>query len=317
MLGTLTVLLSLATWWTLSAGGENTATSRQQCAAGERPITHDEVAIDSGAAADHGSRLKAMLEQYNSEIEFFGRVIDHDGKPLKGAKVSYSILMGGDLEPRFGLQRRDRGEVYSGDDGRFRIGSRKGMGLTISTIELTGYRESAISASQSFGYGSGAAQHHPDLAQPVDFLLISQDAAKPLVIEYKLAFKWDSSPASVSIGDSGATLVFVAKRNRPNGEIANFPWSLDISMPQGKVLRLPKGAAPIAPLSGYQNAVSYGHLAEDAKWIGGVGQERLAFRTRSGEYGRIDLHLYANRDESATAAYVTVYFNQSGGRNLE
>jgi len=262
-------------------------------------------------------RLMRMLLESNAKIEFYGRVIDQEGKPLKGAKVSYNIQMAGDLQPQFGLQRKDEGVVYSSDDGTFQILKKKGMTLDISTIELDGYREVRGGATRGYNFGSGSEQHTPDSSRPVDFLLIDTHVPKPLVTSFKLAFKWDAKPVSAPVENSGAVIVFVPKRNRPPGEIRNFDWSFEISVAQGEILRLPKDAALIAPLNGYQKLLSYGSLANDPKWSDGIGQEVLVFRTQDGKYGRIEIDLYVDREIDSTAAYVTVYFNPSGGRNLE
>ena len=262
-------------------------------------------------------RQVGMLLDYNARIEFYGRVIDQEGKPLKGAKVSYKIQMAGDLQPQFGLRRRDQGAVNTRDDGTFEILKKKGMNLDISAIELDGYREAQGGTRRGYSYGSGSVQHAPDPSRPVDFLLISQDASKLVGNEHKLAFKWDSSPVSVPIGDTGDTIVFIPRRKRLNGEIMDLDWSLDLSVTQGEILRMPKDAPLIAPLDGYQKILNYGSLASDPKWSDGFGQESLVFRTQDGKYGRIELDLYVDREIDSTAAYVTVHLNPSGGRNLE
>jgi hypothetical protein len=79
-----------------------------------------------------------MHEVYTSkvhEFEFHGRVVDSHDKPIAnvtvGAKLStYSIFSG----------NRDRKFVLSTDrDGRFSIGPRKGISLTLHPIEKSGY----------------------------------------------------------------------------------------------------------------------------------------------------------------------------------
>ncbi|MCX6875377.1 MAG: carboxypeptidase-like regulatory domain-containing protein [Verrucomicrobia bacterium] len=164
---------------------------------------------DAERISDENGRLSGILLQFNVAIEFYGRVIDPSGTPLKGAKVSFQVLLGGDLQPQLGLQRRDGGIVYSGDDGSFRIKDMKGMNLTISTVELDGYREAMGGAYRTYGYGSGAEQHSPDPNHPVEFLLIENGTPKPLKKSLRMAFAWDSRPVTAPIGDSGVVLVFV------------------------------------------------------------------------------------------------------------
>lgn len=262
-------------------------------------------------------RQVGMLLDYNARIEFYGRVIDQEGKPLKGAKVSYKIQMAGDLQPQFGLRRRDQGAVNTRDDGTFEILKKKGMNLDISAIELDGYREAQGGTRRGYSYGSGSVQHAPDPSRPVEFLLIDTNVPKPLAKSFKLAFEWDAKPVSVAVEDSDVVIVFVPKRNRAPNQIGTFDWSLDLSVTQGEILRMPKDAPLIAPLDGYQKILNYGSLASDPKWSDGFGQESLVFRTQDGKYGRIELDLYVDREIDSTAAYVTVHLNPSGGRNLE
>ena len=52
---------------------------------------------NSKTGRDTPASLKNMLLQYNTKIDFHGRVIDQDGKPLRSARVSFDILLAGDL----------------------------------------------------------------------------------------------------------------------------------------------------------------------------------------------------------------------------
>ncbi|MCX6875376.1 MAG: carboxypeptidase-like regulatory domain-containing protein [Verrucomicrobia bacterium] len=183
---------------------------------------------DAERISDDNSRLRTMLLESNVAIEFYGRVIDPNGTPLKGAKVSFRVLMGGDLQPLLGLQRRDGGIVYSGDDGSFRIMDMKGMNLNITTIELEGYRESTGGTCRNYAYGSGSVLHYPDPASPVEFMLIDRKVPIPLEENLRLAFAWDSRPVAVPIGDSKVVLVFVPKRDRASGAIRIFDWSVEM-----------------------------------------------------------------------------------------
>jgi len=278
----------------------------------ERNVTSNPIPV-----ADNNTTQKRMLLQYNSNIQFYGLVIDQNGKPVKGAKVSYNIQMAGDLQPQFGLQRKDKGVVYSSDNGIFQIRNKKGMYLDISSIELDGYREVRGGAARGYNFGSGSVQHAADPNRPVGFLLIDTTTQKPLVKSFKLAFVWDAKAVSVRVDGSDVVIVFVPYRDRPPGALRGFDWSMEISVQQGEICRLAPESPLIAPIEGYRSSVRYGVLAKEPGMPKSIRQESLVFRTKDGKYGRIMTNLYVDREIDSTAAYVTVYFNPSGGRNLE
>lgn len=272
---------------------------------------------DSSPLSERNAKLKKLLLEYNAKIVFFGRVIDHNGAPLKGAKVIFDILLAGDLFPKFGLQRTDDGIASTDNNGMFQITKGKGMSMTISSIELQGYRDVRGGPLRTYSFGSGSNQHYPDPLHPVEFLLIGKEAAKPLVNTFKLAFDWDSKPVSKPIGDTDVVIHYIPFRNRPPGALRDFDWSMEISVEHGKVCRLASESALIAPIDGYQKSVKYGSIASEPTLPQGIGQESLVFITNDGKYGRIVTSLYVNRDNDRPAAYVTVHYNPSGGRNLE
>lgn len=116
----------------------------------------------------------------NGRINFWGRVVDVEGKPVPEVKVTLSIRRWSRLN--LGTATRvyyDQVTRRTDQEGRFDILDHRGDSLTVERLDKIGF---AMTERQRLGRSFSVARVHGasfDPGQPVTFTLISRDSAAP------------------------------------------------------------------------------------------------------------------------------------------
>jgi len=99
-------------------------------------------------------------------IEFYGRVVDQDGKPLAGATVTTDIRNKHSMIPK---KKAEQIVLTTDADGRFAVTDRRGRMLHVDGVDLSGYSFNVDAPGTRRVFGFSAAGQKPDPKQPAVF----------------------------------------------------------------------------------------------------------------------------------------------------
>lgn len=282
------------------------STGKQLGASDNTPLTYEERARRA---------LAEMAAQDNVAIEFYGRVFDQDGHPLAGVAVDFKCQALPDNPVPWGPDKIVVGSASTGGEGRFSINGYRGQRLSF-TLRKTGYRQ--CEASASFGPGN-SAPHHPDPANPVEYILIRDDLpTAEQVGDIRLRFSWNQGQTTVDLGPEIGKLFLTPKRNGYDSSNKRRPydWSVDMQASGFTMARLSDNSPRVAPADGYRQDHSYVFTRDKAGWSPWVANN-FAIRTVNGHYGIMELRLYSDREDNGVSGGIDVYLNRSGARNID
>jgi hypothetical protein len=281
-------------------------------------------------------------EAANTKIVFYGQVVDRDGVPIEGAKVTYCPSLGlasGGSDPRY--------ELATGRAGFFTIKS-SGVGLYIQ-VRKEGYRSveipPALPASDgpagrgrrfgstgSFDYFNGLGHpelnHHPEEDRPVQFVLRKVGTIEPLKITEGLwFFKPPTEALKVSLEGNSSTAHSIkvicrsdCKANVGSKDYSRFKWSFELHVQNGGVIeQLDDGYE--APKSDYKPSLLLASMGEsESRWMENFNEKKYYIRFDDGVCARIEISGGASyrRGENRPYVNVTSYLNPNPkSRNLE
>ena len=304
------------------------------CRRADQNETHDsaENKLNSESATDHSTnqvnrvenneapnrleKIRDFFQNADTRMDFYGRVIDQDGKSVEGAIINYRVERVGSLMADGKIANNNqKATCLSASDGSFSIKGASGLTLTILSIEKEGYRDGKQNI-RSFGYKGIPEVHNADLKKPVDFLVIGNNIPKTKKLYNKLlTFSWNQGLVEIPIPSVGK-ITISPQRDWKLGQLRDFDWQVEISMDGAELVEIETGQAKIAPIDGYQKSWQYGSKKEDLKW-GGAVRRHYAFRTDSGLYGFINFDLAANREDGSQSTSLEVRINETGSRSLD
>jgi len=279
------------------------------------------VAIGAVLALGFGGmalRVARVHAQMDGKVLFYGKVVDHQGEPVSGVKVGYLVMKASQLAR---MSHDPYAEVITDENGRFKVEKRNGMSLSIESVQKEGYRFATAGKVFTYGFGSNSNPHRPDSQRPVEFLLVPSefkftDILRPESVGVR--FDWNSGPVEVPIGKTGEVLILRPTRDLKPGEREGFAWKVEIEIRDGELLMKDKDDFfPLAPLGGYQKRIVIGYERDAPNWGSAWMNRQFVFRTRTGDFGKFDLSLYADRDKNSTGARLFFAFNPSGQRHLD
>ena len=277
---------------------------------------------DGGSKTEQDDYARTVAEKsrefskaMNRPIEFYGRTVDQDGRPLVGVSVDYHITSTPTVPVPWGPSETTKGSTGTDADGQFVIKGHRGHGLSFS-LRKDGYRERGGGATYS---ANESESHHPDPAKPVAFTLIRDDL--PLaekVYGKNLSFVWNAGQVTVNCGPALGSLVLTPKRNGMNtaNRQQSFDWSVDVVATGFGMALLSDETAKVAPTDGYQPGHIY-DFPRDAKAWRSVVTDKYTIRTADGKYGLMELALYGDHSDNGACGSVTIYLNPSGARNID
>jgi hypothetical protein len=254
-----------------------------------------------------------VRNEWNTEISFYGRVLDQLGQPVQGASIDY---MCNDLSPE-GVTRY---QSKSGSDGRFSITGVRGKFLHI-TVSKEGYLPSK-SDRNTFAYAAGEADEiSPDAKRPLEFHLRKLSTSPPALVHTEKRFKIPLNGTPVQIEpwtkeaiepETGSIVFKYENENQGSPPPGRFNWQVTISVPNGGIVEGGSEFNFEAPETGYLPSLSVKQSADDPTWKMELDKEFFV-ELPSGLFGRIRLHVYGHNG----IARLDSYLNTSRSRNLE
>lgn len=261
--------------------------------------------------------IKDFFKHADTNINFFGKVIDQNGNGVAGVGIHYHVSKSGIYNESGEIKNTDeRNKTLSDVAGKFEIRGAKGLTLSIGPLEKAGYRDGSKSP-RSYGYKGTPELHSSDPNKPVEFVIVRDDVPKTKEIYQKrLRFAWNQGEVRIPLGNKLGDIIIVPSRMKKSEELRDFDWNVKVNMEQAELISLGEYYAPIAPDAGYQSSFEYGTSKGDDKIPGGASKT-LAFKTTDGFYGIVRLSVYPDREDFGVNGSLNVRINPSGARNLD
>jgi hypothetical protein len=258
----------------------------------------------------------------NATINFYGRVVDQDGKPLAGAHVGVSVSVGYLPSPGALGMKDEKSTQLTDANGNFILTDANGHSLKIESIDVHGYKLSE-KVKRSYAYSWSGDIFHPDPTNPVVFKMWKMQGPESLV-----GSVWHGN---VSCDGSLTTFDLLRGKRVKDGNLqiscvrtplispppgnGPFDYKFEIAVVGGGVQPTEDEFTYLAPEKGYAPSFIEAKKPSDPGWRGRLTQA-FYFRTEDGHYGTLFVDWYTAQN-SPTHLEWTCSINPSGSRNLE
>jgi hypothetical protein len=269
----------------------------------------------------YNEEMKAdPLYQFKRPINFYGKVLDQDEKPVPGADA---VLKWNKLnDAGTAIESGEKG-MKTDAEGLFSLEGATGDGVCLVVSKSDYYTLRNNPACFNYGMPLAPNFHIPDPQNPVVFHLRKRGIAEPLLTGEKLfGFKPDGTQYYVNLltgkkstdPSSDWDLSVQFTRGEPNAD-RKFDWSVTLDASGGGLVETNDEFAFFAPESGY-HPVENIQKADDPKWTG-ASTDQFFVRSRDGKmYSRIETSIMPDYNENG-AISIKYFVNPSGSRNLE
>jgi hypothetical protein len=210
----------------------------------------------------------------NASINFYGRVVDQDNKPIVGAKVYISTLVGYQSPSSDLGMREDKSNLESDTNGDFSLIASTGHSVRIDSIDKDGY-ELSHTINKLYAYSWSGSIHHPDPQKPCLFVLWDKDHKPQWITDDKdFLFAPDGRPYAVDLTklkitqatNSEGDFQFLLHRAKDARKGERFDWDILVKAENGNLLRETDEDffnMLMAPNDAYTNTYSESHSASD------------------------------------------------------
>lgn len=265
-------------------------------------------------------RLSEVVEAFSKDIELWGEVVDHAGKPMDGAVVAL-VLRKAYLSPEGGLgERVETFELRTGADGRFRIVDKVGYLVAVDSIEKEGYFLASRQRTD-FDFRDGSWSR-PTQSMPYRFIMIEKSQDMDLSFyEYKLSPNWNGEPIWLdlqdgTVGEGGDILILARRSQLVDGR---YDWALSLEIPGGGIVEAAKSESiMIAPdREVYKPKWEVAHKRDSVGYKGGLSAD-FFIKTKQQKFARLNLRATPDLiGSNIRSLFLRIFVNDSGGRVLQ
>ena len=294
-----------------------TASSRPASSvSSSEPLASPPNGITPQAPGASGIGLEAWKQKVQRPIEFYGKVVDELGQPVKGANVSFSCNQ---FIPPAGSFTTN---TSSDQAGLFTLAGVMGGTLGVH-VEKPGYYPVKGTNPDHFDYmqHSTSEAFSPNSQQPVVFHLRRRGAGAELITS-RHGVAPDLEISGLTNG-STVRVNFFNQNISPDGQLelsATKPprgepvsrWSFRMSIPSGGFIEQNEEFPFEAPESGYKPMVEFDFRVGETNWSQSLHKSYYIVFGQPPRYGRIDVQTGIYRGVSLSYA-----INADGTRNLE
>jgi hypothetical protein len=265
--------------------------------------------------------IRQAMESQNIPVDFFGMVLDQDGKPLSDATVRVKVRHWNVTSPTaFGSEGQMVPlEKQTGTDGRFQLNGATGDAFDLDSVQKDGYelepntKRSYPAAGGSFGvpvvFRMWSTNIHEALITGEKFFHIIPDGRTYLI---------DLNTGTISESGNGDLKVWIKYSTKIDAG-QNYNWSSDMDVIDGGLLEETDAASSMysAPTDGYIPAFTYQQQIMTGQH-GSTGVKRFYTKLKNGrEYGRISINLLAPYNDAVPGLIRIQYaINPSGSQIL-
>jgi hypothetical protein len=268
------------------------------------------------SSGDSNALVAQAIAEWQQPIEFYGKVVDENGKAIAGANVRFHWAS---LTEDEGV---NSSTTESDANGLFFLRDKLGPSLTV-WVTKEGYfafRE----GQQAFSYALTDNRHAPNPQDPVIFRLRKKGQGEELVTSafgsrhnFPVQIPRDGRPVKVDLvqrksGVSGDLTVSQFKPARGQERQAT-EWSFHLSIPDGGLIEHNEEFPFTAPAEGYQSTVDLHFLRTETNWITHFIKNYYIAFGEPRKYG----WLRVESDISQETIFLTYAINPSGSQNLE
>ena len=263
----------------------------------------------------------------NSNLVFYGLVVDENSNIVTGAKIDTSVLVmapGKDAHPLIS-------SLASGANGRFSIEIPWGQQIMVK-VTKTNY---VGTPWQTFRYGNIGGlepKYYPDENNPTIFALHtkpnSETNTAPLFsFNNVFGLPHDGSPVRIDltkgqIVKDGGDLIVSITCQEPYTNLKQFPWEISVSVVGGGLIEEHPidgqiGNMQEAPSNGYSEGFDLKYDANSLDYHRQLdGLYYIA--SRNGQiYAKVRINMTTHWDDRGVPFGIEAYVNTSGSRNLQ
>jgi len=269
-------------------------------------------------------RLRALVENKNAPINFWGLVADQDGNPLEGVKIAGDTRTWYVTDTLGFDSRFPKFNTVSDTNGKFEIRDASGDVLAIKSLEKEGY-EPEPHALREFGYHT-SERFSADPNSPIVFKMWKTNIHEQLITGQKSfqivpdgrTYLINLTKGMITESGEGDLKVWV-KRPGPIVFGQRYDWSCEVDAISGGILQETDVHSSMysAPVDGYIPAFQFEQKVSSG-WGDTTGTKRFYVMLNNGqEYGRISIELFAYYNDHIPGLIRIQYaINPSGSRIL-
>ena len=272
----------------------NTNTGASAIAAATKPTQTNSVTLQE--------KFRALVENKNTAINFWGLVIDQDENPLGGVTISGNTRTWYVTDTLGFDSRFPKVSAVSDANGKFSILNASGDDLTIK-IQKTGY-ELEPKTKRGFGYNT-SERFSANQNSPIVFKMWKTNIHEQLIIgEKRFHVVPDGQPyiidlmrGTIAKSGEGDLKVWIKYQIKAIGGQL-YDWSSGIDVIDGGLLEENDAFSSMyfAPVGGYSPTFQYPEQPQQIRGgqRGSTHSRRFFVKLRNGqEYGRIYIELFA------------------------
>ena len=273
--------------------------------------------------------MRKVADSFYSQVDFWGKTVDHTGKPISGVKV-VAVVRAWEMT---GLLRADskitRHVFYSDADGLFSLSGASGDSLSILDVAKENYR--VLQGGTTFNYQNGPNQHIADSNAPVTFRLIANDLLETNRIKNFRISRRLRTDGKVLVID---TLSGVSRQGiRSRGDLVfsfmrtptkvksgreQFEWTCEVKVKDGGLIvtNLDPQVMWQSPDSGFEPAYSVLLSESDPNWRNASIFSFYYKLNGKGVFGKASVELNPDFSGDTVGLNVKGVMNPSGSRIL-
>lgn len=314
----------------VNVAANSSATAMQQRALSPPGTADTQIAPVEGDASptsreeERSSYLQAMMRELMKPIEFYGKVIDHEGRPVVDAKVIYGANNNPDP-----TGSGSRGETRTDSDGLFTVRT-NGVSIYVEVAKEGYYRAEEVNGQRG---SYGGFRNHDKLGNmdvpvpakdaPAVFVLRKAGQAQALLISGRKIIRVarDGTPTEISLSTGqtapigkGDMRVEVWTNDSAANAKGRYAWRCRVSIPGGGLVERTGQFDFKAPTEGYTPSVELSQSEAAERWSPSMAKQ---FFVRLGDdrYARINFTIAAGGDHFIV---LETFLNPDpGNQNLE
>jgi hypothetical protein len=256
----------------------------------------------------------------NIPINFYGKVIDQEGKPVVGAKVNLEVQANYFDENR---SEQKQFPLETDQNGNFTLTGAYGAIVKVLSVEKEGF-ELTKKVKRGYSY-TLPAEFQPDPNNPVVLKTWKQQGKEPLahslwhgkVVCDGTTNRFDLISGRPSPeGNLEIVCVRTPLKSPPPGN-GRFDYKFEITVIGGGIRPAQDEFTYLAPEGDYSKSLTFSQKADDPKWDSKIPiPKEYYLKTADGHYGMLFVDWYAAQN-SPTHLEWNISINPSGSRNLE
>jgi hypothetical protein len=269
--------------------------------------------ITAKTASQTSNASQQIISEWQSPIEFYGKVVDENTNPIEGASVQFQW----DESPTVDVARTS--VTKSDSDGLFSLQGARGRSLEVS-VSKEGYYTSRRDKT-GYMFALATEKFSPSRLNPVIFHLRKKEAGENLIrVKQNYRVPRDGTPVGIdlttgkAITEGGGDIVvqcWTDDQGKQSGQ--KYDWRCLVTIPNGGLVLSDEEFPFSAPENGYTPTNEIVMPADRPDWRNDVDL-KFFYQLPNGHYGRMTFSMIAGGQHFCM---IDSFLNPSGSKNLE